>query len=126
MPRIHLGIYMVDAEDTVNTVPGCQNFQPSAPHIPLTLFRRAIERREHCLSDHDKSHELHSFDSTEWYNNEREVGHCISSYLSSPSNKAGLKREGIFFTMKLKSNVSYDAARQINQKFCQAMRTGTN
>ena len=29
-----------------------------------------------------------------------------------PSNKTGLKREDIFFTTKLKSNVSYDAARK--------------
>lgn len=51
-----------------------------------------------------------AFDSAEWYANEREVGSAISKFLSSDSGK-GLKREDIWFTTKLKSNVGYDETR---------------
>ena len=50
------------------------------------------------------------FDSAEWYANEREVGSSILKFLFS--NSAGLKREDIWFTTKLKDNVSYDATRR--------------
>ena len=46
------------------------------------------------------------------YRNEREVGSAISTFLSSPSNTAPLRREEIHFTSKLASNTSYDAARK--------------
>ena len=53
-----------------------------------------------------------SFDSAEWYQNEREVGHAIQSFLASPQNKTALKREDLFFTTKLMSNSSYDSTRK--------------
>lgn len=34
------------------------------------------------------------------------------SFLAGPKNKEGLKREDIFFTTKLQSNISYDATRK--------------
>lgn len=52
-----------------------------------------------------------AFDSAEWYANEREVGSAISKFLSSDSGN-GLKREDIWFTTKLKSNVGYDETRR--------------
>ena len=54
----------------------------------------------------------HSFDSAEWYQNEREVGHAIRSWLASPQNKDGLKREDVHFTTKLMSNSSYESTRK--------------
>lgn len=45
------------------------------------------------------------------YHNEREVGTSIQSFLSSKANTSSLKREDIFFTSKLASNTSYEAAR---------------
>ena len=49
-----------------------------------------------------------AIDSAEWYANEREVGTSIQSFLS----KSGLKREDIWFTTKLKTNVDYDTTRK--------------
>lgn len=52
-------------------------------------------------------------DSAEWYANEREVGSSINAFLKSNSQ---LKREDIWFTTKLKSNVGYeDTRRKIKQ-----------
>jgi len=45
------------------------------------------------------------------YHNEHEVGVAIKNFLESSANK-GLKREDIWFTTKLASNSSYDAARK--------------
>lgn len=53
--------------------------------------------------------EYRGFDSAEWYANEREVGSSINAFLKSQSD---LKREDIWFTTKLKSNVSYDDTRR--------------
>ena len=45
------------------------------------------------------------------YRNEREVGNSILSWLSDEkSNLEKLKREDVFFTSKLESNASYEAA----------------
>jgi diketogulonate reductase-like aldo/keto reductase len=52
-----------------------------------------------------------AFDSAEWYANEKEVGTSITRFLNSPNN-TGLKREDLWFTTKLKSNVGYDATRK--------------
>lgn len=52
------------------------------------------------------------FDSAQMYRNEREVGSAILGFLSGPSNTNNLKREDIFFTTKLASNGSYEAARK--------------
>jgi diketogulonate reductase-like aldo/keto reductase len=47
------------------------------------------------------------------YHNEKEVGRSILLFLEAEQNKTnGLKREDIFFTSKLASNVGYDATRR--------------
>lgn len=47
------------------------------------------------------------------YHNEKEVGRSILKFLEAEKDKPdGLKREDIFFTSKLASNVSYNATRQ--------------
>ncbi|OKL59047.1 hypothetical protein UA08_05753 [Talaromyces atroroseus] len=47
------------------------------------------------------------------YHNEKEAGRSILRFLETEKSKPdGLKREDIFFTSKLASNVSYDATRQ--------------
>lgn len=47
------------------------------------------------------------------YHNEREVGHSILRFLEAEKGKPnGVKREDIFFTSKLASNISYDATRR--------------
>jgi diketogulonate reductase-like aldo/keto reductase len=47
------------------------------------------------------------------YHNEREVGRSILGFLEAEKNKPnGVKREDIFFTSKLASNISYDATRR--------------
>lgn len=48
-------------------------------------------------------------DSAQMYRNERDCGRAINSYLAGNGN---VKREDIFFTTKLASNGSYDAARK--------------
>jgi aryl-alcohol dehydrogenase-like predicted oxidoreductase len=82
MPRIHLGVYMTSGNETSRAV-----------RYALQAGYRAV-------------------DSAEWYANEREVGTSILSFLSSAENKVGLKREDIWFTTKLKSNVDYDTSRK--------------
>lgn len=86
MPRIHLGVYMTSGNECSNAVAAA-----------LRAGYRAI-------------------DSAEWYANEREVGSTISKFLSSKDNSAGLKREDIWFTTKLKDNASYDATRKAIKK----------
>lgn len=47
------------------------------------------------------------------YHNEREVGRSILRFLEAEKSKPnGVKREDIFFTSKLASNISYDATRR--------------
>ncbi|TVY86372.1 putative oxidoreductase [Lachnellula willkommii] len=82
IPRLHLGVYMTSGHE-------CS----SAVRHALCAGYRAI-------------------DSAEWYANEAEVGSAINSFLASKQNQAGLKREDIWFTTKLKSNISYDATRR--------------
>ncbi|KAH8679680.1 NADP-dependent oxidoreductase domain-containing protein [Tricladium varicosporioides] len=54
-----------------------------------------------------------AIDSAEWYANEAEVGSSMRKFLSSQEQ---LKREDLWFTTKLKSNVSYnDTRRKIQQ-----------
>ncbi|KAI9734981.1 MAG: hypothetical protein M1834_002063 [Cirrosporium novae-zelandiae] len=81
-PKIHLGVYLVSGPDTVQTV------------------RWALEAG------------YRGFDSAQMYGNEQEVGSAINSFLNSKANTLGLKREDIWFTSKLSSNTSYDAARR--------------
>lgn len=47
-------------------------------------------------------------DSAEWYENEKEVGSAISTFIK----ENGGKREDIWFTTKLKDNRGYDATRK--------------
>lgn len=54
------------------------------------------------------------------YHNERETGQAVRSFLSSEKNVEGLKRSHIFYTSKLASNTSYDAARKSITKSVQA------
>jgi len=46
------------------------------------------------------------------YQNERETGEAIKSFLASKANSQGLKREHIHFTTKLATNTTYDRARK--------------
>lgn len=50
----------------------------------------------------------HSIDSAEWYENEGECGAAIKSFLEQHND---VKRSDIFFTTKLRENVSYEATR---------------
>ncbi|KAF3907002.1 hypothetical protein ABW21_db0209448 [Orbilia brochopaga] len=53
-------------------------------------------------------------DSAEWYENEAACGRAIRDFLASPANTDAatpLTRADIFFTTKLRRNVSYDATR---------------
>ncbi|KAF4636352.1 hypothetical protein G7Y89_g1724 [Cudoniella acicularis] len=50
-----------------------------------------------------------AIDSAEWYANEEEVGSSINKFLSSQDQT---KREDLWFTTKLKSNVGYDDTRR--------------
>ncbi|KAI7978600.1 hypothetical protein EIK77_006935 [Talaromyces pinophilus] len=69
--------------------------------------------------------DCHRFDSAQMYHNEKEVGRSILRFLEAEKDKPdGLKREDIFFTSKLASNVSYDATRQSIKKSIQASGLG--
>ena len=82
MPCVHLGVYLASGNDALNAV------------------RWALESG------------YRAFDSAQMYHNEREVGKSIQDFLRSPANKDSLKREDIWFTSKLASNTSYEAARR--------------
>lgn len=89
MPHLHLGVYMTSGRETVNAV--------------LEALKSGYL----------------GFDSAEWYANEREVGTAINQFLKSADNQQKLKREDIWFTTKLKTNNSYDAARKSIKKSIQ-------
>ncbi|KAJ6257203.1 LOW QUALITY PROTEIN: hypothetical protein Dda_8089 [Drechslerella dactyloides] len=58
--------------------------------------------------------EINSIDSAEWYENEVACGRAIRDFLASPANTEAttpLTRADVFFTTKLRRNVSYDATR---------------
>jgi len=69
------------------------------------------------------THALHAgyrgFDSAEWYENEKQVGNAINTFLQSAENRENLKREDIWFTTKLKTNISYDATQKAIRKSIQ-------
>ncbi|RDL32047.1 uncharacterized protein BP5553_09449 [Venustampulla echinocandica] len=79
MPRLHLGVYMTMGDECVQAV----------THALEAGYR--------------------AFDSAEWYENEREVGQGISSYVAA---QKGLTREDVWFTTKLMSNVGYEETRR--------------
>lgn len=81
-PQIHLGVYQTSGKETSNAV------------------KWALETG------------YRGVDSAQMYHNEREVGSAILQFLSGSTNSNGLKREDIFFTSKLASNSSYEAARK--------------
>ncbi|KAH8693163.1 putative aldo-keto reductase [Talaromyces proteolyticus] len=95
MPLIQLGVYLTSGRETENAV-----------KYALEAGYRGI-------------------DSAQQYRNEREVGRSILQFLESEKTKLdGLKREDIFFTSKLASNISYDATRQSIKKSIQASGLG--
>lgn len=51
-----------------------------------------------------------AIDSAEWYANEAEVGSSINKFLQASSG--AVKREDVWFTTKLKSNVGYEDTRK--------------
>jgi len=58
-----------------------------------------------------------AIDSAQMYRNEKDCGRAILKFLDDKSvNTSGLKREDIFFTSKLASNASYEAARRSIKK----------
>ncbi|KAK1779058.1 NADP-dependent oxidoreductase domain-containing protein [Copromyces sp. CBS 386.78] len=83
IPQIQLGLYMMSGPETTRSV------------------RWALGAG------------YRGFDGAQWYDNEREAGQAILSFLSSSTeNTAGLTRENIHFTSKLKDNrTNYDAVR---------------
>ncbi|KAI1622582.1 alcohol dehydrogenase [Exophiala viscosa] len=83
IPQIHLGVYLMSGKEA-----------SSAVKWALQAGYRGI-------------------DSAQMYRNEKDCGQAILSFLSDQNlNAAGLKREDIFFTSKLASNASYEAARR--------------
>jgi diketogulonate reductase-like aldo/keto reductase len=72
--------------------------------VYLTSGRETSSAVTHALESGYRA-----FDSAEWYANEREVGSAIQNYLSSHN---GLRRDDIWFTTKLKTNVGYDETRR--------------
>ncbi|EED23692.1 aldo-keto reductase, putative [Talaromyces stipitatus ATCC 10500] len=95
MPRIQLGVYLTSGRETE------------------TAVKNALEAG------------YRGIDSAQMYHNEKEVGRSILRFLEAEKHKPdGLKREDIFFTSKLASNVSYDATRQSIKKSIQASGLG--
>lgn len=95
IPHIHLGVYLMSEKEASDAV-----------RYALNAGYRAV-------------------DSAQMYRNERDCGKAILSWLKdSNANKAGLKREDIFFTSKLASNSSYEAARKSIKKSVQVCGLG--
>ena len=83
IPQIHLGVYLMSGKEASNAV-------------------------RHALSSGYRA-----IDSAQMYRNERDCGQAILSWLNDKTaNTSGFQREDIFFTSKLASNSSYDAARK--------------
>ena len=82
MPQIHLGLYLMSGRETSDAV---------------TAALEAGYR---------------GFDCAQMYHNERETGRAILSFLDSSRNQSGLTRKDVWYTTKLASNTSYEAARQ--------------
>lgn len=83
IPHIHLGVYLMSGREA-----------SSAVTEALSCGYRAV-------------------DSAQMYRNEKDCGQAIRSFLNDKSlNTTGLTREDIFFTSKLATNTSYEAARK--------------
>jgi hypothetical protein len=96
MPQIQLGLYMMSGPETTKSVAWA-----------LSAGYRG-------------------FDSAQWYYNERETGEAIKAFLGSEAaQKAGLAREHVHFTSKLRDNSSsYDAVRRSIRKSVDACGLG--
>ena len=95
IPQIHLGVYLMSGKEA-----------SSAVKWALQAGYRGI-------------------DSAQMYRNEKDCGQAILSFLNDKNlNSAGLKREDIFFTSKLASNASYEAARRSIKQSVQASGLG--
>ena len=83
IPQIHLGVYLMSSREATKSVTWA-----------LSAGYRGV-------------------DSAQMYRNEQACGQAILSFLKDEaSNTTGLTREDIFFTSKLASNTSYEAARR--------------
>lgn len=78
------------------------------PRIHLGVYMTSGRETSTAVS-HALSAGYRAIDSAEWYANEKEVGSAILSYLKAEKE---VTREDIWFTTKLKSNVSYDDTRK--------------
>ncbi|KAH8198618.1 hypothetical protein TruAng_007208 [Truncatella angustata] len=95
IPQIQLGLYMMSGREVLSAVP----------------WGLAAGYR--------------GFDSAQMYHNETEAGKAIRTFLSSPDNSEGLKREDIWYTSKLASNSeSYTAVRRSIKKSVDACGLG--
>jgi diketogulonate reductase-like aldo/keto reductase len=95
IPQIHLGVYLMSGREAASAVKDA-----------LQTGYRAI-------------------DSAQMYRNERECGQAMLSWLNdSEANTTGLEREDLFFTSKLASNSSYNAARKSIKQSVQACGLG--
>ncbi|KAK3325962.1 NADP-dependent oxidoreductase domain-containing protein [Apodospora peruviana] len=96
MPQIQLGLYMMSGSEAARSV------------------RWALQAG------------YRGFDGAQWYCNEREAGKAIRDFLADTSlNTAGLKREDVHFTSKLRDNsTSYDAVRKSIRKSVDACGLG--
>jgi len=94
MPSIHLGVYLADGNEALKAV------------------QWALEAG------------YRGFDSAQMYHNEKETGQAINIFLSSNANTAGLTRDDIWYTSKLASNGTYDAARKSIKQSVQACGLG--
>lgn len=80
------------------------------PRIHLGVYMTSGRETENAVLSALKAG-YRGFDSAEWYANEQEVGSAISKFLKE-NKDAGLKREDVWFTTKLKTNAGYDATRK--------------
>lgn len=78
------------------------------PRIHLGVYMTSGRETETAVSTALSAGYL-AIDSAEWYANEAQVGSAISKYLKA---NQGVKRESLWFTTKLKTNMSYDATRK--------------
>ncbi|PQE23129.1 aldo keto reductase protein [Rutstroemia sp. NJR-2017a WRK4] len=78
------------------------------PQIHLGVYMTSGRECESAVSHALEAGYL-AIDSAEWYANEKEVGRAIKKYLDAHKEA---KREDLWFTTKLKSNVGYDATRK--------------
>lgn len=95
IPQIHLGVYLMSSREATRAV------------------RWALEAG------------YRGIDSAQMYRNEQACGKAILDFLGDKqSNTTGLTRQDIFYTSKLASNSSYEAARRSIKKSVEASGLG--